>query len=191
MLLLHVAMVCYVVAACGYGVLCCYAVVAGEGSSYGIRVATGSMSGGGTHITSVYVRLIGNRGDSGNVSLTGFFSTGVSTGTFEDLLVETERSLGEVQVVIIGIKGALIDDAWFVEYSTVYDFGSGKETRFPCYHWIKKNEMVTTTSKASEYCYVSVQCSVGGQCSSHREVYSAVLVDNVVVTGKFRYFWGD
>lgn len=122
---------------------------------YGLRVANGKMKSPGTHITSVYARLIGNMGATGKICLSGI--GGMDTRTHQDMIIETMETLGEIQVVIVGIDRALADNAWFVEYTSVYDFGSKKkvqEVMFPCYHWIKKNQMFTTTSKSSKV-YIS------------------------------------
>ena len=126
---------------------------AGKGY-YGVRVVTGKMcAGGSTRAACEYVQLIGSKGASAKVYLTGYF-TDIDAGTYQDLTVETKESLGDIQVVTLGIdKNTWITNAWFAEYSVVYDlsFEADKtEKRFPCYHWINQDQSVTSTSKTSE-----------------------------------------
>ena len=122
---------------------------------YGVRVVNGKMKDAGTSgRVDTFVTLIGTEGSTGKVSLLGtlrYLFRGMDSGTYEDLVIETEKSLGEVQVVILGIEGSLLafDSVWFVEYSEVSDLTKqDKAVRFPCYHWIKDVEYVTTTSAA-------------------------------------------
>ena len=124
---------------------------AAKKSYYGLRVATGKMKSPETHISSLYACLIGNMGATGKICLSGL--GGVNTCTHQDMILETLETLGEIQVVAIGIDRAPTDIALFVEYTSVCDFGSRnnlQEVTFPCYHWIKKNQMLTTTSKSSK-----------------------------------------
>lgn len=106
----------------------------------------------GTSTTAYeYVILIGNKAASKKVYLTGFF-TDIESDTYQDLLIETKESLGDVQVVVIGIEGGF-DNAWFMQYTGVYNLSydaDKKGIRFPCYHWINKDKSVTTTSKSSK-----------------------------------------
>ena len=67
--------------------------------------------------------------------------------------METEKGLGEVLVVELGIDGGelALDSTWFVNDTTVYDLCTMKGVLFPCYHWIGKDTAVSTTSKTSKY----------------------------------------
>lgn len=119
---------------------------------YGVRVVIGKMLGAGNNYAAhEYIRLIGTKGASEKVYLTGSFEY-IAAGTYLDLTIETKGSLGEIQVLTLGIEQR-IDDALFVDYSEVKDLScqaDDKETRFPCYHWISGNQSVTTTSKSGE-----------------------------------------
>ena len=97
-----------------------------------------------------FVRLVGNKAASEKIYLTGIFFD-IDRDEYFDLVVETKKSLGEIQVVNIGIDGGF-ENAWFVQYSVVYNFDTyeEKETQFPCYHWIDKKQCVTTTSKTGK-----------------------------------------
>ena len=129
--------------------------VSGDKGYYGVRVVNGKMREAGTTNYSVYVTLIGSKASTGKVSLLTFFqylAGGIGANTHMDLVIETEQSLGDVQVVILGIDGKLaLDNTWFVNYTKVYDMLKEKqEIEFPCYHWIEGNESVSTTSATSK-----------------------------------------
>ena len=130
-----------------------------------------------------YVRIIGTKAASEKVYLTGYFSD-IDAGTYQDLTIETNKVLGEIQVVVLGIdKNTWISNAWFAAYSGVYDMnklGEGKEKRFPCYHWINQNQSVTTTSNSSKlsryytkYCTIKLQMPCYG-CMPQSVTYSCV-----------------
>lgn len=74
--------------------------------------------------------------------------TDIEAGTYLDLLIETTASLGNIQVVVVGIEVGL-PNPWFIQYTGVYNLCDDdiEENRFPCYHWIKADTSVTTTSK--------------------------------------------
>ena len=124
---------------------------------YGVRVVNGRMDAAGTTGgVDTYITLIGTEGSTGKVSLLGtlrYLFKGMDSGTYEDLVIKTEKNLGDIQVVIIGIEGGLLafNSVWFVDYTDVSDLTrQSKSVHFPCYHWIKANEYVSTTSKAGE-----------------------------------------
>lgn len=127
----------------------------GEPGWYGVRVVNGKMFGAGTDCPDIYITLVGTNGSTGKVELMGatqFLKGGTGCNTHEDMIIETKINLGDIQVVVLGIGNTVIDYSWFVEYTVVYDYSKGKaETRFPCYHWIKKNQAVTTTATASKH----------------------------------------
>ena len=113
-------------------------------------MVNGEMAEAGTgYSASEYVRLVGDKAASEKIYLTGKFSR-IGSKSYIDLLIKTDESLGEIQVVNLGIEGGLRNNAWFVQYSVVYNYNTaaGKEARFPCYHFLNKNESVSTTSKS-------------------------------------------
>ncbi len=73
-----------------------------------------------------------------------------------DMVIATEHSLGDVQVVILGIDGLLANlYTWYVDFMVVYDFlkehDADREIEFPCYHWISGDGYVSTTAHTSKY----------------------------------------
>jgi hypothetical protein len=70
--------------------------------------------------------------------------------TYGDMVIETEENLGDVEVVNLGINGRKKSQE-FVDYTKVYDFSKNREeSEFPCYHWIKGDHDVSTTSATSK-----------------------------------------
>ena len=114
-------------------------------------MVNGDMKNAGTYHSSVYISLVGEKGYVEGVSLiTSYFQWGIKASTHQDLIIETSKGLGEIQVVILGVKEGWWSNKWFVSYSAVYDFcAGGSMVVFPCYNWLKCNEEVTTTSKSS------------------------------------------
>lgn len=129
---------------------------------YGIRVVNGDTITAGTYHSSVFVSLVGDKGYVEKVSLiTSYFQWGIRACTHQDLIIETSKSLGKVLVVILGMEGGWGNSSWFVSYSTVYDLcDDGSEVVYPCYHWIKLHEEVTSTSK-SGMCYLEGTINYG------------------------------
>ena len=130
--------------------------VSGGKYYYGFRIVNGKMATAGTFGADVYFNLIGDKASTGNISIYDFWHYicgGISSNTFLDFIVETEKSLGEVLVVILGIDGGKIalDSTWFVSYTVAYELSTKVEIQFPCYHWIGKDTSVSTTSKTSEF----------------------------------------
>ena len=127
-----------------------------EKGYYGIRVVTGKMITAGTSMGELeYVQIVGDKAASKKVYLTGLL-TKIDAGSCEDLTIETVKTLGKIQVVILGMDENLIDDVWFPAYSEVYYLSyqaDQAQQRFPCYHCIKQDKSVTTTSKASKHAY--------------------------------------
>lgn len=147
-------------------------LTAGKGC-YGIRVVNGEMAEAGTsYSASEYVRLVGDKAASEKIYLTGIFSR-IGSKTYIDLLVKTDESLGEIQVVNLGIEGGMGENAWFVQYSVVYNYdtAAGKESRFPCYHFLNEDESVSTTSTSGNLCEVAIvlTCNTEFLSFSHTE----------------------
>lgn len=113
------------------------------------------MPAAGTQGADVFITLVGSESTTGKVSIYSYLRHlfgGIMSGTAEDLIIETEQSLGDIQVVLLGIDGGewALDSTWFVKYTAVKDLGTGAEVQFPCYHWIGKNQVISTTSKTSK-----------------------------------------
>lgn len=126
---------------------CPLIIAADKGYNYGIRVVSGKMIESGTSFTAPYVVLVGNKAATEKIYLTKL-GTDIEAGTYLDLLIETTASLGNIQVVVVGIEVGL-PNPWFIQYTGVYNLCDDdiEENRFPCYHWIKADTSVTTTSK--------------------------------------------
>ena len=120
-----------------------------------MRVVNGKMADAGTTNWNVFIQLVGSKGSTGKLHLVGFLQHGggwMDRGTYQDLIVETDSSLGEVQVVVLDLDSTLaLDSTWYVQYTMVYDFSQSKpEVQFPCYHWITGKYAVTTTANTGE-----------------------------------------
>ena len=114
------------------------------------------MCGAGTNTCDAFVTLIGSKASTGKLRLEGlkeFIDGGLNAGTHQDMIIETECSLGDVLVVTLGIEGKVESNhEWFVQYIKVIDFTKEMaETQFPCYHWIKSHTRITTTAGTSKY----------------------------------------
>ncbi len=71
----------------------------GDAGHYGVRVVNGKMAGAGVNSFDAFVTLVGSEGSTGRLSLEGikdFIHGGMKTGTCQDLIIETESSLGKV-----------------------------------------------------------------------------------------------
>ena len=117
---------------------------------YGLRIANGTLGGSGTDDTGVYALLVGTSGATTKLYILGYFGS-LKGGTCEDLVVEADRDLGDVKVVIFGNEKNWFlptNDQWFVNYSIVYNFNGVDKVgvQFPCYHWIGDNESISSTS---------------------------------------------
>ena len=124
---------------------------------YGLRIVNGAMLGAGTTGADVFFDLVGSEATTGKVSIYSYFTmsfSGISAGTCEDIILETDKKLGEVLVVLLGIDGGGWDTTWFVNYSAVKYLAEDVEAMFPCYHWIGKNQVISTTSKTSKLMHV-------------------------------------
>lgn len=120
---------------------------------YGLRIVNGAMQAAGTTGADVFFDLVGSKSTTGKVSIYSYFTmtfSGISAKTCNDMIVETDKDLGEVLVVLMGIDGGGLDTTWFVDYAVVKYIAEGVEAEFPCYHWIGKHQVVSTTSKTSK-----------------------------------------
>ena len=130
----------------------------GDSGYYGVRIITGKVGGAGVNNLKIYLRLIGNKACTGKLyieDLKQFFEDGLKPDTHMDMMIATDDSLGDIQVVVLGIDGMLADlHTWFVDFTVVYDFlksnDADREIQFPCYHWISGDGYVTTTAHTSK-----------------------------------------
>ena len=141
--------------ACADSTLMLSCKLAAQKCYYGVRIVNGETAAAGTTGADVFITLTGSEATTQRVSIYGFSERhigGVSSCTCEDLIIETERSLGEVLVVVLGINGGkfAMDSTWFVQYTVVKDLATSTEVEFPCYHWIGASQIVSSTSKTSE-----------------------------------------
>ena len=118
------------------------------------------MKAAGTTGVDVFLILVGDKATTGKISIYGFLERlfgGITAGTCEDLIIETNETLGTVLVVLLGIDGgeSALDNTWFVNHSVVKDLATEVEIQFPCYHWIGSNQVVSSTSETSEYTFSS------------------------------------
>ena len=115
-----------------------------------MRIITGKVGGAGVNDLNIYLRLIGNKGCTGKLHIEDLkqsFEDGLKPNTHMDMMIATDDSLGDIQVVILGIDGMLADlHTWFVDFTVVYDFlksnDADREIQFPCYHWISGDSML-------------------------------------------------
>ena len=119
-----------------------------------MRIVTGSGIGAGTPDTDVYVTLVGSKACTGKIALvSGWFSPSLACKCYVDLLIETNKDLGEVLVVILGNpKNWLFSAgaAWYVDFVDVIDQQTKQTVEFPCYHWINDGDSIGFTSKTGK-----------------------------------------
>ncbi len=139
-----------------YSIIAVYSI--GNKSYYGVRIVNGSQAASGTNDTGIHIILVGSNGCTEKLYLAGWCSVfgGVgSASKYEDLVVQTDKDLGDVKVLLYGNDAnftGLFNNEWYVEFSVVYPLSSaGKDVEFPCYHWIGDGETISTTSATSEY----------------------------------------
>ena len=110
------------------------------------------------------MRLIGSKKSTGKLPLLDikhYLEGGIKSDTHLDLIVATEHSLGDVEVVILSIDGKFTNHySWFVDFTIVYDCFKNncddRKTVFPCYHWIKGNSSVATTAHSSKESCIAI-----------------------------------
>lgn len=120
-----------------------------------MRIVTGSEKFAGTPDSDIYVSLIGSRASTGRLDIVQrWFSSGISAQYYNDLVVESDKDLGEVLVVILGNPANWVisaGSAWFVEFVDIIDLQLNQKQEFPCYHWINDGDEISFTSKTSKY----------------------------------------
>ena len=123
---------------------------------YGVRIVNGSEKLSGTPDTDIYLMLVGSKATTGRVSIVQGYLTasGTSTQSYDDLVVETNKDLGEVLVVTLGNpRNWLISagSSWFVDFVDVFNLQTKHKQEFPCYHWIDDGDEISFTSKTCKW----------------------------------------
>uniref|UniRef100_A0AAY4A0E6 PLAT domain-containing protein n=1 Tax=Denticeps clupeoides TaxID=299321 RepID=A0AAY4A0E6_9TELE len=109
---------------------------------YRVTICTGNVSGGGTD-ASVFLRLIGDLGDTGERLM---FMSKNNVNKFEkgnaDEFVIEAVSLGQVRRVRIGHDGRGGGCGWFLDKVMAREEGQPESTSvvFPCFRWLDRNE---------------------------------------------------
>lgn len=121
---------------------------------YGVRIVTGSETFSGTPDSDIYMSLIGSKASTGKLNIVqGYFSSAVATQSYDDLVVECDKDLGELLVVVLGNpQNWMISagSAWYVDFVECMDLKNKQKQVFPCYHWINDGDSLTITSKTSK-----------------------------------------
>lgn len=123
-----------------------------------MSIVTGDQKGAGTPHTGAYITLVGNKGHSGEVQLQNFLSVlieqSLDKGMSSNFVIESSGDLGEVLVVILGIKKSKLSnklvDPWYVDDVGVYNYQSKRQEVFPCYHWLNNGDSVSFTAHSSK-----------------------------------------
>ena len=120
-----------------------------------MRIVTGSQPGAAADTHSVVLGLTGTEGTTGKITVDakdGWFlltHTYFKKSTYDDLVIECEDNLGEIQVILAGLRSSrtILTHDWYIDFFTVRNYQSSIVKNYPCYHWIgKKVKGVTATS---------------------------------------------
>ena len=127
---------------------------------------TGSQQASGATARNVFFTVTGTNSQSQKMSLAlDLFQQLAKEGPFQedthdDMIIETDRRLGDVQAVRVGLEYGLLsgpvskmlDCHWYVAFISIIDFQNERsETHFPCYHWIGyNNKEITAFSKVGK-----------------------------------------
>ena len=129
---------------------------------------TGSQQGSSA-AQKVFFTVTGTKSQTAKISLGGLLQRLLTErdtfkkGTHDDMIIETDRHLGDVQVVRVGLSHDLVSNVmsvlshcnWYVTFISIIDFQNEQsETHFPCYHWLGcNNKEVTAVSKVGKIKY--------------------------------------
>lgn len=117
--------------------------------------------GSGTSDSGVYIIVVGSKGSTGKVYLTGslswFSGSGMRSRSYDDLVIECDKDVGDIEVVELGNdKGwwssasNVLGAAWYVDFVVVHNFQTKAVQEYPCYHWIGDGDYVTCTANTSK-----------------------------------------
>ena len=149
---------------------------------------TGSQQASGAIARNVFFTVTGTNSQSEKISL-GLFQRlaerdAFQKDTHDDMIIESDRHFGDVQVVGVGLEYDPIADAasnllachWYVAFISIIDFQNEQsETQFPCYHWLGYNDKeVTAVSKVGKLIAIST-CIYILYSKQHEHVLSLQL----------------
>ena len=117
-----------------------------------MQIETGKQLCAGTH-GCVYVSLVGNKGQTGKVTVQGAIDAvfkSINRDTIETLTIVSDKDLGDVLVVTVDCDADadLLDD-WYVSSVAVVNIQTDAVEHFPCYHWIGRHSSVSFTANTS------------------------------------------
>ena len=119
---------------------------------YATRIVTGEQGDAGT-LASAYIVLIGDKAKTTIIHIQTLAKHVKESGTYDDFIIECDRDLGDIQLVTVGVGKkcpACLWARWYVGYTLVKNLRDGKETIFPCYHWIGLDQSFTNAASCSE-----------------------------------------
>lgn len=119
---------------------------------YGIRIVAGSERVSVPHKKDIYVALVGNKACTGKLKIAHkwFGSIGTSLQYYDDVMVESNKPLGEVLVVNLGTFKRRKFAALLVNYVEVYDIQTKIRKEFPCYCRIQDGDDVSFGAKTGK-----------------------------------------
>ncbi|KAM9858421.1 lipoxygenase homology domain-containing protein 1 [Aulostomus maculatus] len=109
--------------------------------SYHIAVKTGNIPGGSSD-SSVFVKLYGEKGDTGKMMLVvsdNNLGNYFETGRIDIFTVETS-DIGQINRLMIGHKNEGMRAGWFLDSVQITVPVSGKHYTFPSHRWLCKDE---------------------------------------------------
>ena len=122
---------------------------------YGVRIVTGSEMFAGTPDKDIYLSLTGSKFRTKKLMIVqGWFSMGISSHYYDDLVVESNNDLGDMLVVNLGnMKNWAFStgSAWFVDFVDVHDLQTKEKKVFPCYHWVEDGDDISFTAETSKW----------------------------------------
>ncbi|XP_049618566.1 lipoxygenase homology domain-containing protein 1 isoform X3 [Syngnathus scovelli] len=108
---------------------------------YHVAVKTGNIPGGSSDST-VYVKLYGDKGDTGKMMLVvsdNNLSNYFETGRIDIFTVETS-DIGQINRLMIGHNNEGMRAGWFLDSVQILVPVNGKHYMFPCHRWLSKGE---------------------------------------------------
>lgn len=114
---------------------------------------TGSQWAAGT-TGSVFLNLIGRIAQTEKLQVQNLldviFRKRLSKRSSKTFVVVSKKDLGDILVVKIGCKAAVIQDDWYVNFVAVGNLQTSTVERFPCYHWLGRNSNISITASTSK-----------------------------------------
>uniref|UniRef100_A0A4W5LEW2 Uncharacterized protein n=1 Tax=Hucho hucho TaxID=62062 RepID=A0A4W5LEW2_9TELE len=136
--------------------------------NYTVKLFTGEMQLAGT-LNSVYVKLVGTKGESKRV----YIPKTASQGSAIEHDVSCPSSLGQLEFVVLDTKPyallGYINDDWFCS-KVVVTTPEGDTANFPCYRWILSNKQLVFREATGQNCQETED--LVQRYSLHRTVWS-------------------